>query len=458
MAIRDKNGYEFKFQIPLWFCLLAGSQAKPPLFLSYQDSIGQYSFGYSDPMSARSEYRASDGVTRGTYSYIDNQGLIQTAEYEAGKDLGFRIRATNLPEAPLPVMETPEVREERDRHLKLLSEAEMREGKSWMDDEKMDESMPVVEATKAEEPMMMEKKANAPMIVSKIAEMPEERKVMPEPKTPMEKESIDMPRKEMMKEEMPKTETKPELMPRTSAEEMPASPSMLPEPVQYTPEVKAAREAHFRAYENAARLAAESDLNPQLLEQLLRGHPGSTVTLPLSENKLEIPAPKTAEKPVDMAATARRIEAQPKIAEVETKKMESAEEMRKPVELTETAENVKIGSGITPADTSLRVMDTRLPTLNEFEQTKLKAGHYSTPIEISHISPTNVLPTLYPQFLGSITLKCETGLKVMELDQLKEDLRLLITKPIEFVRFVPGFMQKISTPMVKNWAFQYIYL
>lgn len=123
-------------------------------------------------MSARSEYRASDGVTRGAYSYIDNQGLIQTAEYEAGKDLGFRIRATNLPEAPLPVMETLEVREARERHLKLLSEAEMREDKS-----RMDESMSeVVEAKKSEEPtmMMMEEKAGAPtMIESKIAEMPE---------------------------------------------------------------------------------------------------------------------------------------------------------------------------------------------------------------------------------------------------------------------------------------------
>lgn len=127
-----------------------------------------------------------------------------------------------------------------------------------------------------------------------------------------------MPRKE---EEMPRMEAKPEIMPRTSADEMPASRSMLPEPVKYTPEVMAAREAHFRAYKHAARLAAESDLNPQLLEELLRGHPGATVTLPLSENRLEIPARNTDEQPMDLEATARRIDDQPKMTEAERKMM-----------------------------------------------------------------------------------------------------------------------------------------
>jgi hypothetical protein len=43
--------------------------------------------------------------------------------------------------------------------------------------------------------------------------------------------------------------------------------------------------------------------------------------------------------------------------------------------------------------------DERLPSLNEFEQTKLKAGTYSTPVEISHIAPTNLMSILYPTFL-----------------------------------------------------------
>lgn len=56
---------------------------------------------------------------------------------------------------------------------------------------------------------------------------------------------------------------------------MPAEPAapamMLPEPVPYTPEVMAARQAHFRAYDTAARLAIEADANPLMLERLLRG-------------------------------------------------------------------------------------------------------------------------------------------------------------------------------------------
>ena len=46
-------------------------------------------------------------------------------------------------------------------------------------------------------------------------------------------------------------------------------------------------------------------------------------------------------------------------------------------------------------------MDARLPALNEFQQTKLKAGGYAAPIEVSHVAPTNVIPLLYPSYLGS---------------------------------------------------------
>ncbi|XP_078043662.1 uncharacterized protein LOC144473568 [Augochlora pura] len=79
-------------------CLFSFGLAKPaaPL-LNYQDSYGQYSFGYSSPLSARSEFRTLDGVTHGSYSYIDDTGVIQRAEYTAD-DQGFRITATNLPQ------------------------------------------------------------------------------------------------------------------------------------------------------------------------------------------------------------------------------------------------------------------------------------------------------------------------------------------------------------------------
>ncbi|KAK2587551.1 hypothetical protein KPH14_003684 [Odynerus spinipes] len=105
-------------------CLIWESSAKPTnVFLSYQDSLGQYSFGYSAPGSARSEIKTLNGGTRGAYSYVDGNGVIQTAEYVADDD-GFHVIATNLPQAPLPVEETAEVSAARKEHLEALQLAE----------------------------------------------------------------------------------------------------------------------------------------------------------------------------------------------------------------------------------------------------------------------------------------------------------------------------------------------
>ncbi|XP_011877668.1 PREDICTED: uncharacterized protein LOC105567414 [Vollenhovia emeryi] len=111
----------------LVYCLIASGLAKPPVFLSYQDSLGQYSFGYSAPGSARSEVRTSNGATRGTYSYVDETGVIQTAQYVADGENGFRVIATNLPQAPLPVQDTPEVMAARTAHLQALELAAKRD-------------------------------------------------------------------------------------------------------------------------------------------------------------------------------------------------------------------------------------------------------------------------------------------------------------------------------------------
>ncbi|KAK9298800.1 hypothetical protein QLX08_008006 [Tetragonisca angustula] len=100
----------------LLFCCLVSSglaeSARP--ILGYQDSYGQYSFGYSAPGSARSEVRTSNGETRGVYSYIDDAGVIQTTQYTADSKNGFRVTATNLPQAPLPIQraDTPQLEEE----------------------------------------------------------------------------------------------------------------------------------------------------------------------------------------------------------------------------------------------------------------------------------------------------------------------------------------------------------
>lgn len=101
-----------------------GSLAKPPpTFLEYKDSLGQYSFGYSAPGSARSEVRSIDGSTRGSYSYVDVFGNIQSAQYTADGENGFQITATNLPQAPKQIEDTAEVAAARIAHLKALEAA-----------------------------------------------------------------------------------------------------------------------------------------------------------------------------------------------------------------------------------------------------------------------------------------------------------------------------------------------
>lgn len=61
-----------------------------------QDEFGQYNYGYSNPTQTKSEIKTADGVTRGTYSYLDPNGLIQTVNYISDA-MGFRVAATNLP-------------------------------------------------------------------------------------------------------------------------------------------------------------------------------------------------------------------------------------------------------------------------------------------------------------------------------------------------------------------------
>merc|ERR1712209_11857 len=61
-----------------------------------QDDFGQYNYGYSDPNSVKQEVKTADGVTRGSYSYVDADGIVQTVNYISDA-LGFRVGATNLP-------------------------------------------------------------------------------------------------------------------------------------------------------------------------------------------------------------------------------------------------------------------------------------------------------------------------------------------------------------------------
>lgn len=63
-----------------------------------QDVLGQYAYGYAEPLSRKQEIRGLDGKIRGTYSFVDATGKLQTVEYTADAD-GFHVAATNLPVA-----------------------------------------------------------------------------------------------------------------------------------------------------------------------------------------------------------------------------------------------------------------------------------------------------------------------------------------------------------------------
>merc|ERR1712180_198389 len=99
-----------------------------------QDEFGQFSFGHAGGPSARTESRAANGVTQGSYQYVDANGLLQTVNYIADPFNGFRVSGTNLPAAPLapavvalegpaPVQETAEVAAARAEHLAAVDAA-----------------------------------------------------------------------------------------------------------------------------------------------------------------------------------------------------------------------------------------------------------------------------------------------------------------------------------------------
>lgn len=74
-----------------------------------QDALGQYSYGYADPLSAKTETKTADGITRGGYSYIDANGILQTVQYVSDPVNGFRVKASNLPQAPSVTLIGPKV-------------------------------------------------------------------------------------------------------------------------------------------------------------------------------------------------------------------------------------------------------------------------------------------------------------------------------------------------------------
>lgn len=103
--------------------------AQSPVISQYhsQDTLGQYTYGYNGGSSAKVESKSIDGITRGSYSYVDAEGRLQTVEYTADSVNGFRAAATNLPKASLSgISDTPEVAQAKVEHFRAFNEASLR--------------------------------------------------------------------------------------------------------------------------------------------------------------------------------------------------------------------------------------------------------------------------------------------------------------------------------------------
>ncbi|XP_076677617.1 uncharacterized protein LOC143373882 [Andrena cerasifolii] len=68
-----------------------------PVYHQFQDTkTGVHAYSYAGGTSAKEEIRDADGVTRGSYSYVDANGILQSVYYVADEH-GFRVAATDLP-------------------------------------------------------------------------------------------------------------------------------------------------------------------------------------------------------------------------------------------------------------------------------------------------------------------------------------------------------------------------
>ncbi|KAL3267092.1 hypothetical protein HHI36_011232 [Cryptolaemus montrouzieri] len=80
-----------------------------------QSTDGIYKFGFDSKTQNVEQFRGSDGIIRGSFSYLDNDGRVQHMEYIAGPD-GYHVYNANLPVTVASVTETPEVQAARKAH------------------------------------------------------------------------------------------------------------------------------------------------------------------------------------------------------------------------------------------------------------------------------------------------------------------------------------------------------
>jgi len=195
-----------------------------------QNEFGHYAYGYNDGYSSKSETKHANGLTEGAYSYVDPNGVLQQYKYVSDEN-GYRVSGTNLPVAPA-VPAVPAV--------------------------PVEDSIVAVKSTPAHFETPAPVAVAAPVYQSEIPQQ-----VQDTPEVAAAKVAHQIAYEEAKKaadaspaEEEPSSDAVVQDSAATAAAAAPAAPvfqAELPQPVQDTPEVAAAKVAHQIAFEEAKK-------------------------------------------------------------------------------------------------------------------------------------------------------------------------------------------------------------
>ena len=195
-----------------------------------QNEFGHYAYGYNDGYSSKSETKHANGLTEGAYSYVDPNGVLQQYKYVSDEN-GYRVSGTNLPVAPavpaVPVV--PAV-----------------------------PAVPVEDSIIAVKSTPAQYESPAPVAVAASVYQPEiPQQVQDTPEVAAAKAAHQIAYDEAKKaadaspaEEEPSSDS---VVQDSAAPAAPVFQPELPQPVQDTPEVTAAKVAHQIAFDEAKK-------------------------------------------------------------------------------------------------------------------------------------------------------------------------------------------------------------
>lgn len=103
------SGTHIPVASPEFYAAHAEARGRPPFRdpLADSNTDASYGFRFAEDGLSRTEQSDSDGNVRGSYSYTDEEGRTRSYTYTAGRDTGFVIEGTDLPQASSATGETP---------------------------------------------------------------------------------------------------------------------------------------------------------------------------------------------------------------------------------------------------------------------------------------------------------------------------------------------------------------